>query len=154
MFYRIYIMLEKGVYMFSKAKRPAIDTLHKSIIDTLRKGQDFTSLTNRISGTDSVGIPNFGINNKDRPEVFTASLHVYTYKDGYVRINLPDDEKKKYAIKFFEDDDSFLFELKDIKERTFRIDKTNFYHAGWFKFELFEDGKLIEKHKFYLDKEF
>jgi hypothetical protein len=79
---------------------------------------------------------------------------VYTHKDGYVQISLPSDEKKKYAIRFFEDDESFLFELKDIKERTFKIDKTNFYHAGWFRFELYEDGKLIEKHKFFLEKDF
>ncbi|MBK8951639.1 MAG: hypothetical protein IPM85_04250 [Chitinophagaceae bacterium] len=47
-----------------------------------------------------------------------------------------------------------MFELKDIKEKTFKLDKTNFYHAGWFKFELYGDGKLIDKHNFYIEKEF
>jgi len=47
-----------------------------------------------------------------------------------------------------------LFELKDIKQKNFKLDKTNFYHAGWFRFELYEDGKLLEKHKFYLEKDF
>jgi hypothetical protein len=145
MFYRLYILLDKGVFLFSITKRPVVDTLHKT---------DYTNKTDIIGGIDSVNIPNFGINNKNNPDVFVSSLHVYTYKDGYVRINLPDDEKKKYTIKFFEDDETFLFELKDIKERTFKIDKTNFYHAGWFRFELYEDGKLIEKHKFYLEKDF
>jgi hypothetical protein len=68
-------------------------------------------------------------------------------------VNLPDDGKK-YSIKFFEEDGTFLFELKDIKEKKFSIDKANFYHAGWFGFELYGDGKLIEKYKFYLQKEF
>ena len=83
-----------------------------------------------------------------------VSLYVFTCRDGYICIKLPDSEKpKKYAIKFFEDETE-LFELKDIKEKEFKLDKTNFYHAGWFRFELYEDGKLLEKHKFYLDKEF
>ena len=125
----------------------------KTIVDTLHK-TDYNNKTDIIGGLDSINVPNFGINNKNNPEVFVSSLHVYTYKDEYVRISLPEDEKKKYAIKFFEDDGNFLFELKDTKERTFKIDKTNFYHAGWFKFELYEDGKLIEKHKFYLEKDF
>jgi hypothetical protein len=146
MFYRLYILLDKGFFMFSPAQKP--------MLDTLRKTANFDDKITRLNGNDSVSIPNFGMNNKARPEVFTPSVHVFTYRDGYVRVNLPDDENKKYSIKFFEEDNTFLFELKDIKQRTFRIDKSNFYHAGWFKFELYEDGKLKEKHKFYLQKEF
>ena len=147
MFYRLYILLDKGVYLFSDARQPLLDTFKRTAVS-------FNDKATRMNGNDSVSVPNFGMNNKNKPEVFTPSLHVYTYKDGYVRINLPDDEGKKYSIKFFDEDDTFLFELKDIKERTFRIDKSNFYHAGWFKFELYEDGKLTEKHKFYLQKDF
>jgi hypothetical protein len=147
MFYRLYILLDKGVYLFSDPLKPVIDTFKRTAMND-------NSKVIRMNGNDSVSIPNFGMNNKTKPEVFTPSLHVYTYKDGNVRINLPDDEGKKYSIKFFDEDDTFLFELKDIKERTFRIDKANFFHAGWFKFELYENGKLTEKHKFYLQKDF
>ncbi len=146
MFYRIYVMLDKGIYLFSEAKKPVPDSL------------DHTAITNnKIDNPyriDSIGMPNPG--NKNRPNnTFLPSLYVYTNKDGYVRISLPDKEKaKKYSIKFFEEDGSFMFELKDIKERDFKIDKADFYHAGWFLFELYEDGKLLEKHKFYLEKEF
>lgn len=144
MFYRLYIMLDKGIFLFSDVKKPVIDTIRR------------TNYTNRIDklGVDSVNNPTIGVNNGNKPNVFTPSLHVYTYRDGYVRVNLPEDLNKKYSIKFFEDDETFLFELKDVKERSFRIDKSNFYHAGWFRFELYEDGKLIEKHKFYLEKDF
>ena len=145
MYYRLYILLDKGFYMFSSAQKPVLDTVRRT---------SFDDKITRLNGNDSVSIPNFGMNSKIRPEVFTPSVHVYTYRDGYVRVNLPEDENKKYTIKFFEEDNTFLFELKDIKERTFRIDKANFYHAGWFKFELYEDGKLKEKHKFYLQREF
>ena len=72
---------------------------------------------------------------------------------GYVNINLPDEEKpKKYGVKFYTEEGEFIFEIKEVKEKNFKIDKTNFYHAGWFRFELFEEGKLLEKHKFYIEK--
>lgn len=108
-----------------------------------------------VQREDFSAVPNPVYNSNGRVEAFTPSLHVFTNRDGYVRVSLPDDEKaKKYSIKFFDDDGTFLFELKDMKERDFKLDKTNFYHAGWFKFELYEESKLIEKHKFYLEKDF
>ena len=147
MFYRLYILLDKGVFLFSEAKRPVMDT-------SSAKKMDISGRLDKFIIKDSVNTPDRGINSKTRPDVFIPSIHVYTYKDGYLRVNLPDDENKKYNLKFFEDDGTFLFELKDIKERTFKIDKSSFYHAGWFRFELYESGKLIEKHKFFLQKDF
>ncbi len=145
MFYRLYIMLEKGIFLFSDAKRPVLDTIRKA---------GFPPRIDKLPGVDSVSGPIIN-NNKPKSNVFMPSLYVYTNRDGYVRISLPDDEKpKKYSIKFFEEDNTFLFELKEVKEKDFKIDKTNFYHAGWFRFELYEDGKLLEKHKFYLEKDF
>ena len=157
MFYRLYILLEKGEYLFTLAKRPVTDnnTPVKITVDTVRKTIDISDRIDKLGRPDSIRAPNFGVNSKNnKPNVFVPSLHVYTYKDGYVRINLPDDEDKKYRIRFFEEDQTFLFELKDIKTRTFRIDKSNFYHSGWFRFELYENEKLIEKHRFFLEKDF
>src|SRR5690348_3721822 len=109
---------------------------------------------NVFPGIDSVTSPNAAVL-KNRNNGFVPSLYVYTCRDGYVCIRLPDDEKpKKYSIRFYDNEETFLFELKEIKEKEFKIDKANFYHAGWFHFELYEDGKLLEKHKFYLEKDF
>lgn len=144
MFYRLYIMLDKGVFFFSDSKQPVADSMNKT---TIPIG------TVKLPELDKVAIPVV----KDKPvqDGYLPSLHVYTQRDGYVQINLPPDEKsKKYSIKFFEESGHLLFELKELKEKNFKIDKTNFYHAGWFRFELFEDGKLLEKNKFYLEKDF
>ncbi len=102
---------------------------------------------------DSASVPNAAII-KNRPTAFEPSLYVYTNKDGYVKVSLPEEGAKKYMIRFFEEDNRLLFELKDIKSKNFKIDKANFFHAGWFRFEIYEDGKLLEKHKFYLEKDF
>lgn len=177
MFYRIYIMLDKGMYLFSNAKRPLKDTtlsIVKNIVtrvepdigtvpvennnnpflpDTVERARPFVIRLDGFPGsTDSVAVPTPVTLKK--PAAFVPSLIVYTCRDGYICVRLPDDEKiKKYSIKFFKDD-LFLFELKDLKEREFKLDKANFYQAGWFRFELYEESKLVEKHKFYLERDF
>ena len=167
MFYRLFILLDKGVYLFSAAKKPILDTSRKiagaqTKADTIMVNGKMVIVPAKpmvikigdLQWGDSLAMPNPNYT-KPQPAAFIPSLHVYTNRDGYVRINLPDDEKtKKYSIKFFEETGVFLFELKEIKEKDFKIDKTNFYHAGWFRFELYENGKLLEKHKFYLEKDF
>src|SRR5436853_177519 len=68
-------------------------------------------------GTDSVVTPN-PVTIKNRTTGFVPSIYVYTCRDGYVCIRLPDHEKpKKYSIKFFDNDQTFLFELKEVKEQ-------------------------------------
>lgn len=149
MFYRLYILLDKGVFLFSDPKRPVLDTMiQKEKPARLPSGAFIIPVIDSGNGRPVVG------NNGQRPEPWKPSKHVYTFKDGYIRISLPEGEIKKYSIKFFTEDDDLLFELKDMKEKEFKIDKANFYHAGWFRFELYENGTLKEKNKFYLPKEF
>jgi hypothetical protein len=145
MFYRLFIALDRGMFFFSKTKSPEIDTVRK--VDV--------SKVDKLIIVDSVVYPDYDeVNGIKRHELFIPSIHVYTHRDGYVRINLPEVTDKKYQIKFYNEDNTFLFELKDIKETYLTLDKAVFYHSGWFKFELYEEGKIIEKHKFYLPKEF
>lgn len=150
MFYRLYIMLDKGVFMFSDTKRPVLDTA------VAQKGMmiktDNPSLVNGLPAENGFNPP--VVNGKPRAEAWVPSKYIYTLKDGYIRISLPDEPGKKYSIKFFTVKDELLFELKDVKEKNFKIDKANFYHAGWFKFELYENDELKEKNRFYLPKEF
>ena len=87
-------------------------------------------------------------------EVYKISSYVFANKDGNILINLPDADKKKYSVKFLELDATELFEIKELKQSPLIVDKTNFIHAGWFRFELYEDGKIKEKNKFFIPKEF
>jgi hypothetical protein len=153
MFYRLYILLDKGVYLFSNTQRPVWDTLTAVEIKRMTGKPDKPITMIPVIGGDSTTGPVIS-SNKPRVEAWAPSKFVYTYNDGYIRISLPQEADKKYSIKFFTSDDKPLFELKDIKEKNFKLDKTNFYKSGWFKFELYEDGKLKEKNKFFLPKEF
>jgi hypothetical protein len=87
-------------------------------------------------------------------EIYRASKYVYTEKYGNVMISLPDAVTKKYALKFFDEKKHPLFEIAEVQSPTVVIDKTNFVHSGWFYFELYENGKLKEKNKLYLPKDF
>ncbi len=84
--------------------------------------------------------------------VWRPSVFVYTNQVGYVKISLPLHKLHKYHLIFFEEDGTEIFRIKTIKESELILDKTNFMHAGWFHFELYENDKLKEKNKFQLQK--
>ncbi len=88
------------------------------------------------------------------PYSWTPSKYVFTDRNGNLRINLADASDKQYEVSISEDDGTVVLDLKQLKEPLLFVDKTNFYHAGWYKFNLYENGKLKEKGRFLLDKEF
>lgn len=151
MFYRLFIVLSGGSFYFSEVKRPSIDTTHKVTETVSTPNKPVTTLpqdqtNNPVKAKDSTVV---------KKDIFVPSFYVYTNKkDGNVFLNLPNADEKKYSIKFFEEDGAPLFEIKNIKETSLIVDKANFYHAGWFRFELYEGEHLKEKHKFYLAKDF
>ena len=126
-YYRLFISFEGGTYIFTPSHRPGIDTLQK--------------------------MPDLTENVKPVQTWFVPSKEVYAGKNYNVIISLPDAGKKKYSLKFFEDDGTFLFDIKKIDEPYLTLDKVNFRHAGLFRFELYKDGSLIERHKIYIPKD-
>ena len=126
-YYRLFISFEGGNYIFTDSHRPGPDTLNTLPV----------------------------IQNIQQPVKtwFIPSNHVYTGKDNNVIISLPDNSKKKYSIKFYEENGAFLFELKKIPESYLTLDKVNFTHSGLFNFELYDNRIIIEKHKIYIPKD-
>ena len=88
-----------------------------------------------------------------KDEITYPSNRIYTGKHNNVVIYLPGAVQKKYNVKFYDEEDKFLFELNRIAEDFLIIEKVNFIHAGWFHFEIFDNGKLIEKNRFYIPKD-
>jgi hypothetical protein len=223
MFYRLYIQLENGRYLFTAAKQPtrevivpappATGTLAQASIPTkpkdekilpttqpvtisatktpepvgqsaLQKNEDKTNeikknteeLVPDTPSTTSYSIPAIkraepvvyrlqnirlgdsaktptAVFTKDDPNAYAPSLFVFTHPDGNIRVQVPNRARlARYRIKFFESDKRLLFELKNLPAPEFQVDKTNFLHGGWFLFELYEDNRLLEKHKLYLDR--
>lgn len=136
-FYRIFIMFDGGNFTSTKVKRPTIDSL--GLADAYNSGNKKNVEVNTL--------PTFN------PAGFVPSSHVFTSPDRYVRVELPLD-KRKYDLKFFSETGQPLFELNNINEKRFKLDRSYFFTAGYINFELYADGKLLEKHKVFLPKEF
>jgi hypothetical protein len=84
--------------------------------------------------------------------VWKPSPYVFTNNNGYVTILLPKVKQHRYQVIFFEADGTEIFRIKSVHEPELILDKTDFMHAGWFHFELYEDDKLKEKNKFQLTR--
>ncbi|RYZ22912.1 MAG: hypothetical protein EOO16_07040 [Chitinophagaceae bacterium] len=170
MFYRIFYALEGGSYFFTKVKKP--DTTWRQAVmvggaprpvigvsDIPYKYKDSIFVRNRdtlvIVNRDTLRVTakdTLGVVKKPpvvkKPE-WVPSLNVFTNNEGYVTLRLKNPDENKYTVKFY-DGDEFLFELRGVKEKLLMLDKSNFYHSGWFQFELYNDDKLVEKNKFFL----
>lgn len=133
-YYRLFITFEGGTYFFTASHRPGPDTM-------------------RVSLTEIASAPKAETQPVVVQKWFIPSPHVYTGKDNNIIISLPDTKTKNYTVKFFEDDNTFLFEIKKVAEDYLILDKVNFLHSGLFRFEVYENKKLIEKHKVYIPKD-
>jgi hypothetical protein len=176
MFYRIYYVINETSYFFSVAKRPAMG--YADPVSTVRP-EGLTTVTIKVRDTvylklafddfvkfrDSIITKTkdslFTINATEvllKPyfakELWKPSPYVYTNREGYINIYLPLFKDRKYRLVIFDDDGTKLFEIKHVKEQSLVLDKANFYHAGWFSFDLYEDDKLKERNKFYLQPDF
>lgn len=160
MYYRVFVSFEGGTYLFSKIARPvkekpetaiAEDTLHPFLVKdnwTAQPLYDPRQKTIKIQPKTQLPV----INNN--AEIITyPSRRIYTAKDNNIVIYLPEAETKKYTVKFFNETYMPLFDLNKITEPYLIIEKVNFVHAGWFYFEVYENGKLIEKNKFQIIKD-
>ncbi len=83
-----------------------------------------------------------------------TSQYIFTDKDGYITIKLDDAETKKYQVIIMEEDETPLIDIKQVKAPLIMLDKTNFYKGGWYKFTLKENGRIKEKGKVFLPKDF
>ncbi len=85
---------------------------------------------------------------------YKPSIYVVNNPDGFIEVKLPDAATKNYKLVFFDTTGKKIFTINRITEPDLVIDKTNFLHAGWFNFELYEDDKLKERNKILLQKDF
>jgi len=182
MFYRVTITFENGEYEIGKSARPnlaPIDLEELNVTAIIEKKSakkevnieptesadsiemDFLKPTEKISPIKKIDSSK-GIINIDKSiktnliksiETAFPSIHIYCNKQNVVVINLQKTATKKYSIKFFDEKEKQVFQIKHIPDDFLFIEKSNFIHPGWFNFELYEDGVLIEKSKVFLAKD-
>jgi len=85
--------------------------------------------------------------------VWKPSIYVYTNNTGYLNINIPAQDLNAYRVVFFDAEGKELFRINKIKEAELILDKANFKRSGWYDFELYKNNELVEKNKFFLQKD-
>lgn len=81
------------------------------------------------------------------------SKRIYTNSNHLIVIHLPDAVIKNYSAKFFDENGKKIFEITRLKEEYLMLEKVNFMHSGWFTFELYRNGELVEKNKIFIPKD-
>lgn len=86
-------------------------------------------------------------------QVWKPSTFIYTNTSGYLNISLPEKDFRQYRIVFFDTEGKELFRINQVKEHELIMDKANFKKSGWYDFELYKNNELVEKNKFFLQKD-
>lgn len=80
---------------------------------------------------------------------WVPSIYVFTNTKGNLTIQLPNTNTKRYSL-FIYDGKLLLHNITNLQEDYWIIEKSNFYHSGWYNFELYCNGELLERNKFLL----
>lgn len=86
-------------------------------------------------------------------QVWKPSSYIYTNTSGYLNISLPEKDFQLYRIVFFDTEGKELYRVNKLKEHELIMDKANFKKSGWYDFELYKNNELIERNKFFLQKD-
>lgn len=177
MYYRVTVLFEGGTYEIGRPVRPDFESIDLEPLDVtyyppeISKPTDVAIVKPEINKPNSGGKPN-QIKDKIRPipidslssikldirptriiETAYPSANIFTSKQNVVVIQIADAKNKKYQVKFFDDKEKMIFELKKIQDDYLMIEKSNFVHSGWFRFEIYQDGLLYEKNKVLIQKD-
>ncbi len=181
MYYRVFIGFDAGAYVFSESVRPVKELplpspmiTQEITVEPIKKYEPPVKDTKPVVAAEKPADKKASSKNNKRttaknkvqlkakePEIIIPkeepitypSRRIYTARDNNVVINLPNIDINKYIVKFFDEGDKPLFELNRIKEDYLIIEKMNFLRAGWFHFEIYENGRMIEKNKFFIPKD-
>jgi hypothetical protein len=155
MYYRVFIAFEGGSYIISRPVRPV-----KESAVTIQTASGKDSIITPVERypwqvnpllDSSIVLPPTGTPSK--PAITYPSRRIFTARDNSVVIHLPDAPVKKYSAKFFDENDRAIFELNKLNEEYLIIEKVNFVRSGWYHFEIYESGELVEKNRFFVPKD-
>lgn len=158
MYYRIFLAFEGGTYIITPSVRPTKDSLYKSSAANIKypwqlgPSEDNKPIV-RIPEPPVFDLPPVNKDVPVKPEPNFPSKWIYTAKDNNVVLYLPAAASKKYVAVFYDELERKVFELNNLKEEFLIIEKVNFVRSGWYSFQLFESGKLVEKNKFFVPKD-
>lgn len=94
-----------------------------------------------------------GLKEKEGEVITYPSKRIFSSGNEQVVIVLPDAMIKHYTARFFNAEGRMIFELKNLRENYLIIEKVYFGKSGWYTFEIYDRGKLIEKNKVFIPQD-
>ena len=175
-YYRLYYMLKDGSYYFTKARKIATGFVQDNLISELNstklisvQGQQPRRLTfdKLVHLKDSVlnltSDTLYFVNDstveyiKYNPVAALAqttttlkpfSKYLYQNQDGYIVIKLPQRDLSSYSMTIFKQNGrSVLYKIQRFEQDEIILSKSSFLHAGWYPYEIYKDGKLLERSR-------
>lgn len=144
-YYRVFILFEGSNYVFTPSRKLTVDTSTVTVVQRITPTKPPVTQKEPEKEERTQAPP--------KP-VWVPSLYIFTGNDGNPVIRLPDAPSKKYSVRFMKEDGTTLFIIPKITEAYLTLDKVNFMKSGWYHFELLEDGKLKEKNKFLITRDY
>jgi hypothetical protein len=146
-YYRIFIQLPEGKYLYSETKKIKREWLMPKVV-----------IPNNIRSIQYDSIKGFYIDSiylkvdtvELGPKPYEASDYVFTDKKGNVLITLPNAESRNFSIIFYDEKEKKVLKIPNIKESNLILERYNFYKSGWYYFEIKDGETVIEKHKLLL----
>jgi len=139
MFYRLFIAFDSGNYLFTTSQRPVIDN-------------DF-DMARALKKIREDNQPKTPVLIPKKTEPAYPSQRIYTNKENNVVINIAEFTDNTFSVKFFDEEYKPLFNLNRITESYLIMERGNFKRASWFFFEIYKNGELLEKNRFYIPKD-
>ena len=90
----------------------------------------------------------FALYNRDTTLEQRHSGIVRHERNGDIVIAVPSGSTGRYKVRFLDEMNAMLFEVRQISESRLIVEKYNFVHAGIFQYELYRDNELIERRRF------
>src|SRR5258708_32262457 len=106
-----------------------------------------------LTFSESHNSRNYTLYNRDTVQEHVVSGYVHRAANGDLVITVPKTASGRYKIRFFDQWNTLLFEIRQIRDLLLIVERYNFEHAGQFKYELYRYLILIENNNFFIRNE-
>lgn len=123
---------------------PANEPDSSNAIDKISDGKE-----SQLLSPDAKPIP------ETKPTLRTAypSRCVYTNNNQTIILDFRQTQLQEIRVRFLDEQGYPVLELNELPESLLYLERYNFRKSGWYSFEIYEQGKLVEKSKIYVARD-
>lgn len=135
---------KQRIFLHNKLYKELDQISYKQFKDSI-----FNFTKDTLTRKDKTTVLWYPVNPLEIQESWVQSVYVFINSKGNLAVELPNTQSKRYSL-FIYDGKVLLYNISNLQEDKWIIEKSNFYHRGWYNFELYCNGELLERNKFLL----